>query len=410
MVMKVYSPEFKADAVALYLSDPSHTFEGIAKDLGISRETLRNWVRAERARRGESGTTNGKTKDIPVSDATKQELEAEIAALRAELKAVRKENQKLAVERDILRKATKFFRRRDELVNRCRFIEDHHRAWGVKRLRQVLEVARSSFYKWRAGRAARAARERADAALAERIRAVHTEWDGTWGRPRITAELREAGIRVNHKRVGRVMRTHGIAGLRLRRRQVTTVPEPSAAALPDLLRRDFTAAAPNTKYVGDITYLPVGDGEFLYLATVIDCFSRRLVGWAIADHMRTSLISDALQAAAATRGSLAGAIFHSDHGAQYKSREFAAACAELGVIRSMGAVGTSADNALAESFNAALKREMLKGTRRFEDARACRQAVFRWLTRYNTRRRHSANGQQAPIVYEQQSATLTLAA
>lgn len=295
-------------------------------------------------------------------------------------------------------------------MNRCRFIEDHHRAWGVKRLRQVLEVARSSFYKWRAGRAARAARERADAALAERIRAVHTEWDGTWGRPRITAELREAGIRVNHKRVGRVMRTHGIAGLRLRRRQVTTVPEPSAAALPDLLRRDFTAAAPNTKYVGDITYLPVGDGEFLYLATVIDCFSRRLVGWAIADHMRTSLISDALQAAAATRGSLAGAIFHSDHGAQYKSREFAAACAELGVIRSMGAVGTSADNALAESFNAALKREMLKGTRRFEDARACRQAVFRWLTRYNTRRRHSANGQQAPIVYEQQSATLTLAA
>ncbi|MFE7430987.1 IS3 family transposase, partial [Streptomyces sp. NPDC057545] len=236
------------------------------------------------------------------------------------------------------------------------------------------------------------------------------EWDGTWGRPRITAELREAGIRVNHKRVGRVMHTHGIAGLRLRRRQVTTVPEPSAAALPDLLRRDFTAAAPNTKYVGDITYLPVGDGEFLYLATVIDCFSRRLVGWAIADHMRTSLISDALQAAAATRGSLAGAVFHSDHGSQYKSREFAAACAELGVSRSMGAVGTSADNALAESFNAALKRETLKGARRFEDARACRQAVFRWLTRYNTRRRHSANGQQAPIVYEQQSATLTLAA
>lgn len=109
MVMKVYSPEFKADAVALYLSDPSHTFEGIGKDLGISRETLRNWVRAERARRGESGTTNTNTKDVPVSEATRQELEAEIAALRAELKAVRKENQKLATEREILRKATKFF-------------------------------------------------------------------------------------------------------------------------------------------------------------------------------------------------------------------------------------------------------------------------------------------------------------
>lgn len=145
---------------------------------------------------------------------------------------------------------------------------------------------------------------------------MHGEWDGTYGRPRITAELRDDGERVNHKRVGRVMRKFGIAGLRLRKRQVTTVPEPSATLVPDLLGRDFSASAPNTKYVGDITYLPVGDGEFLYLATVIDCFSRRLVGWSIADHMRTELVADALRAAAATRGSLVGAVFHSDHGAQ----------------------------------------------------------------------------------------------
>lgn len=296
------------------------------------------------------------------------------------------------------------------MTSRFQFIEDHHRAWGVKRLCAVLEVARSSFYKWRAGREARAARERADAVLAERIRAVHAEWDGTYGRPRITAELRGDGERVNHKRVGRVMRKYGIAGLRLRKRQVTTVPEPSATPVPDLLGRDFTATAPNTKYVGDITYLPVGDGEFLYLATVIDCFSRRLVGWSIADHMRTSLVTDALQTAARARGSLAGAVFHSDHGAQYTSREFASVCAELGIRQSMGAVGTSADNALAESFNAALKRETLRGARRYDGARACRLAVFRWTTRYNTRRRHSRLGQQAPVTYEQQSATLTLAA
>ena len=296
------------------------------------------------------------------------------------------------------------------MTSRFQFVEDHHHAWGVKRLCQVLEIARSSFYKWRAGRAARAARERADAALAERIRAVHAEWDGTYGRPRITAELRDDGELVNHKRVGRVMRKFGIAGLRLRKRQVTTVPEPSATPVPDLFRRDFTASAPNMKYVGDITYLPVGDGEFLYLATVIDCFSRRLVGWSVADHMRTSLVTDALRAAEATRGSLAGAVFHSDHGAQYTSREFAEDCAELGLRQSMGAVGTSADNALAESFNAALKRETLRGARRFDGAHACRLAVFRWTTRYNTRRRHSANGQQAPNNYEQQSATLTLAA
>ncbi|MEU3051588.1 IS3 family transposase [Streptomyces sp. NPDC006984] len=410
MVMKVYSPEFKADAVALYLSDPSHTFEGIGKDLGISRETLRNWVRAERTRRG-GGSTTSTEKSTVDSPPTAEELQAENEALRRELAAARKEMQKLATERDILRKATKFFRTRDDLVtSRFQFIEDHHRAWGVKRLCQVLEVARSSFYKWRAGRAARAAREQDDVALAERIRAVHAEWDGTYGRPRITAELSDDGERVNHKRVGRVMRKFGIAGLRLRRRQVTTVPEPSASPVPDLLRRDFTASAPNTKYVGDITYLPVGDGEFLYLATVIDCFSRRLVGWSVADHMRTELVTDALRAAARTRGSLAGAVFHSDHGAQYSSRQFAAVCAELEVKQSMGAVGTSADNALAESFNATLKRETLRGARRFDGARACRLAVFRWTTRYNTRRRHSANGQQAPIAYEQQSATLTLAA
>ncbi|MFD4144578.1 IS3 family transposase [Streptomyces sp. NPDC058572] len=115
------------------------------------------------------------------------------------------------------------------MTSRFQFVEDHHHAWGVKRLCQVLEVARSSFYKWRTGRAARTARERADAALAERIRAVHAEWDGTHGRPRITAELRDDGEPVNHKRVGRVTRKFGIAGLRLRKRQVTTVPDPLRA-------------------------------------------------------------------------------------------------------------------------------------------------------------------------------------
>jgi transposase InsO family protein len=275
----------------------------------------------------------------------------------------------------------------------------------------VLEVNRSSFYKWRASAPARAGRAAADAALAGRIEAIHAEHAGTYGCPRITAELR-MGDRwlVNHKRVERIMRENEIVGLRLRKRVTTTVSEPSDTPAPDLLRRDFTASAPNTTYVGDITYLPVGDGEFLYLATVVDCFSRRLAGWSIADHMRTELVADALKAAAATRGSLAGAIFHTDHGAQYTSREFADLCHELGVTQSMGAVGTSADNAAAESFNAALKRETLQGARRYHSARACRLAVFRWVTRYNTTRRHSAAAQMSPIDYEHASATITLAA
>jgi len=298
-------------------------------------------------------------------------------------------------------------------VNRFQFVADHRHAFEVKRLCEVLDIARSSFYAWEAAGPARADRAAADAALAGRIRQVHAQ-DRAQGAPRITAELNDGappGGRVNHKRVARVMRAHGIAGLRLRRRVRTTIPEPADQKVPDLLRRDFTAEEPNRRYVGDITYLPIADGSNLYLATVIDCFSRRLAGWAIAEHMRTDLIGDALNAAEAMRGSLLGAIFHSDHGAQYTSKDFAQLCTSLGVIQSMGAVGTSADNALAESFNASLKRETLQGAHAWPDQASCRRAVFGWVNRYNTRRRHSYCGQQAPIVYEQQhAATLRLVA
>ena len=252
---------------------------------------------------------------------------------------------------------------------------------------------------------------RADARLARRIRKIHTESDGTYGVPRITAELREAGIAVNHKRVARVMRRIGLEGVHRRQKVRTTIPEPSATPVPDLIQRDFTASEPNTKYVGDITYLPTGDGQFLYLATVLDLCSKRLVGWSIADHMRTELVTDALEAAARTRGgSLDGAIFHSDNGAQYASKEFAKVCRKLGVTRSRGTVGTSADNAAAESFNASLKRETLQGEKAWPNAREARLAVFRWVTRYNTRRRHSSLGQVSPITFEQRSVTLTVAA
>jgi transposase InsO family protein len=298
-------------------------------------------------------------------------------------------------------------------VSRFQFVADHRHTFEVKRLCEIVQVARSSFYAWQDAAPRRAARVAADAELAERIRTIHDQ-DRTQGVPRITAELNDGAAddqRVNHKRVARVMRAHAMAGLRLRRRVRTTIPEPADQQVPDLLRRDFTATAPNQRYVGDITYLPIADGSNLYLATVIDCFSRRLAGWAIAEHMRTDLVTAALTVARDTRGSLAGAIFHTDHGAQYSAKTFAQLCARLAVTRSMGAVGTSADNALAESFNASLKRETLQGAHAWPDQAACRRAVFRWVNRYNTRRRHSYCGQQAPIVYEQQhAATLRLVA
>jgi transposase InsO family protein len=188
----------------------------------------------------------------------------------------------------------------------------------------------------------------------------------------------------------------------------TTQPDPANQKVPDLLRRDFTASVPNVKYVGDITYLPLATGTNLYLATVIDCCSRRVAGWAIAEHMRTELVADALKAAAALRGTLVGAIFHSDHGSQYTSRDFATLCKQLGVTQSMGGLGSSADNALAESFNATFKREVLQDRSSWPEAPTCRREVFCWLARYNTKRRHSHCRHSSPATYERGHTPATL--
>lgn len=243
----------------------------------------------------------------------------------------------------------------------------------MKRLCDILGLSRSSFYSWRRTAAARAAR----------IRKAHQESDGTYGAPRITAELCDEGSpAVNHKRVARIMRTIGLEGVRLRRWHRTTLANQAAPKAPDLIGHDFTATEVNTKYVGDITYLPVSGSKPLYLATVIDLASRRLAGWDMADHMRTELVTDALTAAERTRGSL---------GSQYTSRSFAETCRSAGVLQSMGAVGSSADNAAAESFNASFKRETIKGRKGWSSEREARLDAFLWLTRYNTRRRHSTS-------------------
>ena len=287
-------------------------------------------------------------------------------------------------------------------MSRFQFVADNSATFEVKRLCALVEIERSSYYAWLNAAPARAERARADAELATRIRAVHGE-DDTQGAPRITAELNDnapAGERVNHKRVARVMRLEGIRGYAKKRRVRTTIPEPSGQKYLDLLKRDFTAERPNRRYVGDITYLPLADGTNLYLATVIDCYSRRLAGWAIADHMRTELVEDALNAAAATRGSLKGAIFHSDHGSVYCSKAYAKLCRKLGVTQSMGGIGSSADNALAESFNATMKREVLQDAACWTDELTCRRQVFRWLVRYNTRRRHTWCGYLSPSTYD----------
>ncbi|MCX5064209.1 IS3 family transposase [Streptomyces sp. NBC_00201] len=412
MAMKDYSDEFKADAVALYESTPGATYKSIAADLGVNRATLREWVLRDRERRGVTATV-GRPAARPREAMASADPDERVRQLEARVAELEANERKLATERDILRKAAKYFGRGDELVrSRFQFVDDHRDTYEVKRLCHVLDVNRSGYYKWLAGAEARAARLHKDRVLAEEIREVHSESGGAYGSPRVTAELRGKGRRVNEKRVARIMRTFSITGIRLRRRVRTTVPDPATSPVADLFQRDFTATEPGRKYMGDITYLALENGEFLYLATALECFSRKVVGWSIADHMRTSLVADALRMAVRTQGSLDGAVFHSDHGAQYGSRAFAGLCDQLGVTRSMGAVGTSADNVACESFHASLKGETLRGAHDYGDAGTCRRTVFAWLTRYNTRRRHSANGHLSPDEYERRhhTAKLTLAA
>ncbi|MEU1529757.1 DDE-type integrase/transposase/recombinase [Streptomyces fagopyri] len=215
------------------------------------------------------------------------------------------------------------------------------------------------------------------------------------------SQLREtSGAAVNPKRVARIMRAPEIEEATSRRRYRTTVPDPAASKAQDLIGRDFTAGEPNTKYVGDITYQPIGGGKFCCPATVIDLASRRRAGRAITDPMRADLVTDALASEIRTRGSLAGSIMHTDHGAQYTSRAFVEACRSAGVRRSMSAGGFSADIALAEFFNATFKCATLQGRKSRPTEGKARLDASRRFHRYNPPRRNSRLGRRSPIAFE----------
>jgi len=231
------------------------------------------------------------------------------------------------------------------------------------------------------------------------IRRIHTESRETYGAPRIHAELRAQGVRVSRNRVARLMRQAGLAGVSRRRKKGTTKRDPGAEPAPDLVERDFTASKPDELWVADITYIPTGEG-FLYLAVVIDAFSRRVVGWAMRDRLKAELVLEALEMAIRGRRPRK-VVHHSDHGAQYTSVAFGKRCQEAGVELSMGTVGDCYDNALCESFFATLECELLE-RRRFTDRTEARLEVF-WFIEgwYNRRRRHSGLGYMSPMEFEE---------
>jgi putative transposase len=265
----------------------------------------------------------------------------------------------------------------------------------------MLKVSASGFYAWRDRPPSR--RALGDAVLSERIRQIHAASDGNYGSPNIHAELRDEGTRVGRKRVARLMSRAGLRGVSRRRGfVVTTQRDTKQRPAPDLVKRQFAADGPNRLWVADMTYVPTWAG-FIFLAVVLDVWSRRIVGWAIGEQMSADLVLAALNMAITQRRPQA-VIHHSDQGSQYTSIAFGERCAKLGVRPSMGSVGDAYDNAMAESFFASLECELLN-RRSFQSKAEARLALFSYIEGwYNPRRRHSGLGRIAPIEFERRHA------
>lgn len=276
------------------------------------------------------------------------------------------------------------------------FIAAERATFGVQMLCRHLGVSTSAFYDWERRPPSR--REMDNRALTKRIREIHESSRGTYGAPRVTAELRAEGLRITRKRVARLMRASRLQGVHIRRRRWRKGPGELGPA-PDRVARRFRTEEPDRVWVADITSIQTGEG-WLHLAAVEDLFSRRIVGWAMAPHLRAELVIDAVEMAIANRRPAPGLVHHSDQGSQFTSFAFGRKLRESGILASMGAVGTAYDNAVAESFFSTLKRELVHRVN-FATRSQARSAIFEYLeVFYNRQRRHSTIGMVSPAEFE----------
>lgn len=321
--------------------------------------------------------------------------------MNAEVERLRQQVRRLEEESEIARRLAAFEDKGPGRTRVYRFIQAESEHFATTVLCRVCRVSRSSYYAWLKKGEGPTDSLIDEAHLANRVYDIWKRSRRRYGSPRVTAALWKAGDRVSEKRVARLMAEIGVAGICGRRKVKTTRRDPSHELAADLVERDFHADEPDELWVTDVTYIPTDEG-WLFLCTILDVFSRRLVGWSLAEHLRTELCLDALDAAAMLRGRscFLGTVLHSDHGCQYTSDTFKARCKSLGIVQSMGSVGDSYDNAMIESAWSSLKRELVYETH-FATREEARRAVFEWIIWYNAERLHSSISYMSPMEFEE---------
>ncbi|USQ73995.1 IS3 family transposase [Roseomonas sp. TAS13] len=376
-----YSPEFRRQMVDLVRAGRSA--EDLAREFEPTAQSIGAWVAA-------ADRQEGRREEVTPGLA---------AAERDELARLRRENKQLRLERDILSKAGGLVCTGDRrsAVGLFRFMSVNQACFPIATMARVLGVSKAGYHAWL--RRPPSARAVADEALLKRVRTVHATSRQTYGAPRVHADLRAQGERHGRKRITRLMRQAGLVGASHRHGGPTTTRrDKDARPAPDLVDRNFAASGPNQLWVADITYVPTAAG-FLYLAVVVDAWSRKVVGWSMANHLRAELVLDAMEMAVGQRRPK-NVIHHSDQGSQYTSVAFGKRCGEAGVRPSMGSVGDAYDNAMAESFFSTLEAELLS-RRRFTSQAEARMACFSYIEGwYNPVRLHSALGYRSPMTYE----------
>ncbi|WP_390922452.1 IS3 family transposase [Parasedimentitalea psychrophila] len=367
------SEEFKRDAVRIALTS-GLTRRQASSDLGVGMSTLCKWIRTYR--------------DADVVSKEDQELANENERLR-------RENRLLREERELLKKGNNLLCGPKQM--RFSFVEKHRNSIPTERLCRIVDVTPRGYRAWRKRPACQ--RQRGDMVLLAHIREQHRLSLQSYGRPRMVEELKELGLDIGHRRVGRLMRQNGISVVRTRKYKATTDSNHKFNITPNLLNRNFSADRPNQKWVVDISYIWAREG-WLYLAVVLDLYSRRVVGWAVSNRMKRDLAIRALNMAIALRRPPKGCIHHSDRGSQYCSQDYQKILRQYGFKVSMSGKGNCYDNAAMETFFKTIKAELI-WRHSWQTRRAAEIAIFEYINGfYNPRRRHSALGWKSPLAFE----------